>query len=133
MHGHLVPDENPELIYNYTKNQAGGFVPMRLEKNLAEMAQGVLVSQRHARMDALQRCARGGFVKLVSNLARLSDCDYYTTVQAYGVQIGSYRDWPDEVLMAKLALALHAHGQEIPPPPAPTKRNGMFHFRLEEH
>ena len=80
---------------------------MDLERNLAEMAQGVLVSQRYARRAQLDRweVARKIYLKIVNTTWRV------WLYQEYGVLLAECEDssdFPTEAFVAQVALGIQA-------------------------
>ena len=80
---------------------------MSLEKNLAEMAQGILVSQRHARWEQLQRWERAGKISL-----NYTGGEYRRQVWLYrGILLAECddgNDFPTEAFVAQVALGIQA-------------------------
>jgi hypothetical protein len=93
---------------------------MNLEKNLAEMAQGILVSQRHARLAQLERWEKANKIVMRyqggSSMYNGLRCQAWLVAQSdpripRGIMLaecGESKDFPTAAFVAQVALGIQA-------------------------
>jgi hypothetical protein len=106
------PDENTNRNLDDLFNLPGSKVPMNLEKNLAEMAQGVLVAQRNARRYQLQRWEEAHKIYCCMERRPYRHQAWFRGPHREGgvllAECPDDKDYPTEAFVAQVALGIQA-------------------------